>query len=75
MAERRFDFVVRRKLSALGLSKPFQDRRKVRGIDFLGSLFGPAQRQHRESDLILTVRGEAPHGFKGFSRSFVMVTR
>jgi hypothetical protein len=46
----------------------------VSGINFFG-LAVMADTQHRERDLVLAVRGQPPHRFKGFSSSLVMVSK
>lgn len=64
-AEGGLDFGVGCELAAPGLSKTLQHGRKVRGIDFLGVALFTTQAKHGEADLILAVRRQSQHGFKG----------
>jgi hypothetical protein len=68
--ERGLDLGIGCELAALGLRKPLQHGRKMRGIDLLRLSHMAAKGQHGERDFILTVRRQTSHGFQGFFEQF-----
>ena len=68
--ERGFDLGIGCELATLGLGKPLQHGRKVRGTDLLWRSLLAAEGQHRQCDLILIVSGQTPHGFQRFFEQF-----
>ena len=64
-AKSRLDFLVAGKFAALGLRKTRQDSGKLGRVDFFGITLITTQRRHRQSDLILTLRWQAPNSLKG----------
>jgi hypothetical protein len=60
-----FNFGIRRKPAALRLGQAFQHIGKVSRVDRLGLGFVAREAQHRTPNLILAIRRQAPHGFKG----------
>jgi len=66
----RFDFSIRCKLAAPGLSEAFQHIRKVRRIYGFRLTVISRQNQHSASDFILRIRGQSTNRFKGLIEKF-----
>lgn len=65
-AERGFDFCVGCELTAFGLGETFQHVGEMCRINFFGFAVVAGKAQHRERDLVLTVRRQPSHRFQGF---------